>query len=96
AKHHEKLDGTGYPFGVKVDEIPLQSRILAIADVFEALTAHDRPYKKAMPISQALKILGFMQKDGHIDKDIYELFVQKKIYKDYAQRELKPEQLDCD
>lgn len=96
AKHHEKLDGSGYPFGSKAEEIPYQARILAIADIFEALTAHDRPYKKAMPISQALKILGFMEKDKHIDKDIYELFIQQKIYREYAKRELKPEQLDCD
>ncbi len=96
AKHHEKLDGTGYPFGSKADEIPYQARILAIADVFEALTAKDRPYKKAMPLSQALKIMGFMRKDRHIDGDILDLFIQKKLYLEYAKRELNPEQIDCD
>jgi len=96
AKHHEKLDGTGYPFGSKAEEIPYQARILAIADVFEALTAKDRPYKKAMPLSQALKIMGFMRKDGHIDGDILDLFIRKKIYLQYAKRELNPEQIDCD
>lgn len=96
AMHHEKLDGTGYPFGVKAEDIPLQARIIAIADVFEALTAKDRPYKKAMPVSQALKILGFMRKDGHIDGDILDLFIEKRLYRQYAFEELNPEQLDCD
>lgn len=96
AKHHEKLDGTGYPFKCKAEDIPYQARIMAVADIFEALTARDRPYKKAMPLSQALKIMGFMKKDNHIDPDIFDLFVEKKIYKEYAQRELNPEQIDCD
>ncbi len=95
AKHHEKLDGTGYPFASKAEDIPIQARILAIADIFEALTAKDRPYKKAMPVSQALKILGFMRKDGHIDGDILDLFLEKKLYSKYALEELNPEQLDC-
>ncbi|MCX8069881.1 MAG: HD domain-containing protein, partial [Thermodesulfovibrionales bacterium] len=96
AKHHEKLDGTGYPFKSKAEDIPYQARIMAIADIFEALTARDRPYKKAMPLSQALKIMGFMKKDNHIDPDIFDLFIEQKIYKDYAQKELNPEQIDCD
>jgi len=96
SKHHEKLDGTGYPFKSKAEDIPYQARIMAIADIFEALTAKDRPYKKAMPLSQALKIMGFMKKDNHIDGDIFDLFIEKKIYKKYAERELNPEQVDCD
>lgn len=88
AGHHEKLDGSGYPLGLKADDIPIQSRIIAIADVFEALTARDRPYKGPMTISQALKILGFMKNDGHIDPDIYNLFVEEKLYQKYSEQEL--------
>ncbi|TAN44499.1 MAG: GAF domain-containing protein [Nitrospirae bacterium] len=95
AQHHEKLDGTGYPFGKKAEELAYQSRIIAIADIFEALTASDRPYKKPMPISQALKILGFMKKDGHIDPDILDFFINEKIYREYADKEIKPSQIDC-
>lgn len=93
--HHEKLDGTGYPFGLKADKISYPARIIAIADIFEALTAKDRPYKKPMPLSNALKILSFMKKDGHIDGDILELFINEKIYLDYAKQELDPGQIDC-
>lgn len=95
AAHHEKLDGTGYPFGLKGEQLSLPARIIAIADIFEALTARDRPYKKPMHVSQALKILGFMKKDGHIDGDILDLFIQEKIYCDYAEKELDAGQLDC-
>ncbi|MDD5171059.1 MAG: HD domain-containing protein, partial [Syntrophales bacterium] len=94
AAHHERMNGTGYPNGLKGDEISLQSRILALADVFEALTAKDRPYKKAITLSQAIKIIGFMVKDGHIDPDLFDLFVKERIYSDYVKRELMPEQLD--
>ena len=92
--HHEKLDGTGYPLGLKADELPLQARIMAIADVFEALTAGDRPYKKPMKLSQAVKILGFMKNDKHIDPDIFDLFIKEGIFQDYAKIELRPEQID--
>lgn len=88
AGHHEKLDGTGYPEHLAGDKIPLQSRILAIADVFEALTARDRPYKKAMSLDEALRILGFMKKDGHIDPDLYDLFITTGVYDAYAKTEL--------
>jgi HD-GYP domain-containing protein (c-di-GMP phosphodiesterase class II) len=94
AAHHEKMDGTGYPNGLKGDEIPLQSRILALADVFEALTAKDRPYKKGKTLSEALKIMSFMIKDGHIDKDLFELCIRENIYLDYAKKELLPQQID--
>jgi HD-GYP domain-containing protein (c-di-GMP phosphodiesterase class II) len=94
ASHHEKLNGTGYPFGYKDADIPLQSRILAIADIFEALTACDRPYRKSKPLSEALKIMSFMVKDGHIDKELFDLFIKEKIYLDYARQELSPQQID--
>lgn len=92
--HHEKLDGTGYPLGLKADELPLQARIMAIADVFEALTAGDRPYKQPMKLSQAVKILGFMKNDQHIDPDIFDLFIKEGVFQDYAKIELRPEQID--
>ena len=91
--HHENIDGSGYPFGLKDDEIPLQSKIIALADVFEALTA-DRPYRKGKTLSEALKMMGSMVKDKQIDKDLFEFFVQEKIYAVYAKRELMPQQLD--
>ncbi|BCB95428.1 phosphohydrolase [Dissulfurispira thermophila] len=94
AAHHERLDGTGYPFGLKAEQLPYQARIIAIADIFEALTAKDRPYKKPMSVSQALKIMNFMKKDGHIDPDIFDLFVNEKIYEDYASRELDESQIN--
>ncbi|MCF8068440.1 MAG: GAF domain-containing protein [Desulfobacterales bacterium] len=92
--HHEKIDGTGYPLGLSGEKLSLQGRIMAIADIFEALTAKDRPYKKPMPLSQAVKIMGFMKKDRHIDADIHDLFIDDKIYYDYAKKELNPEQID--
>ena len=92
--HHENIDGSGYPFGLKGDEIPLQSRIIAIADVFEALTARDRPHRNAMTLSEAFNIMESMVKDNHIDKDLFEFFVKEKIYTDYAKRELMPQQMD--
>jgi HD-GYP domain-containing protein (c-di-GMP phosphodiesterase class II) len=94
AAHHENIDGSGYPFGLKGDEIPLQSRIIAIVDIFEALTAKDRPYKKGKTLSEALKIMGFMVHDNHIDKDLFEFFTKEKLYVDYAKRELTPQQID--
>jgi HD-GYP domain-containing protein (c-di-GMP phosphodiesterase class II) len=94
AAHHENIDGSGYPFGLKGNEIPLQSRIIAIVDIFEALTAKDRPYKKGKTLSEAFKIMEFMAKDNHIDKDLFEFFIKEKIYADYAKRELMPQQID--
>jgi HD-GYP domain-containing protein (c-di-GMP phosphodiesterase class II) len=94
AGHHEKLDGSGYPRGLEAELLPLQSRILAVADVFEALTARDRPYKKPMKLSMAVKILGFMRKDGHIDGHILDLFLSSGAYKAYAEQHLDPSQTD--
>jgi HD-GYP domain-containing protein (c-di-GMP phosphodiesterase class II) len=92
--HHEKLDGSGYPRGISQKDLSIQSRIMAIADIFEALTAKDRPYKKPMKLSEAIKILGFMKKDKHIDPDIYDLFLQDRVYYDYAKKEMRPDQVD--
>ena len=92
--HHEQLDGTGYPRGLKREQLSIQDRILAIADVFEALTAADRPYKVAKTLSESLQILAFMVKDEHLDGALFKLFVDSKAYLDYAKRHLKPEQID--
>ena len=92
--HHEKLDGTGYPIGLTKDEMTVQARIMAIADIFEALTAKDRPYKKGKTLSQAMRILGFMKNDAHIDVDLFDIFVKEKIYLQYAEGFLDPEQID--
>ncbi len=92
--HHEKMDGTGYPKGLKRDEMSIQARMVAIADIFEALTAGDRPYKKAMPMSQALTILGRMKLDNHIDPDLYDVFMWEKVYQKYADDYLGAEQCD--
>jgi len=81
SSHHERLNGTGHPLGLKGDEISLQARILALADVFEALTAEDRPYRKSNTLSQAIKTLGFMVRDNHLDADIFDLFVKEKLWK---------------
>lgn len=94
AAHHEKLDGTGYPQRLSRAEISVQARIMAIADIFEALTAPDRPYKKPMKLSQAIKIMGFMKKDHHIDPDIFDLFMQSGLPLDYAHKEMNPDQID--
>ncbi len=96
AGHHEKLNGSGYPRGLNEKELPLQSRIMAIADIFEALTAKDRPYKEPMKLSQALKILEYMKKDNHIDTDILDLFFSKRLYYSYAKKEMNPEQIDIE
>jgi HD-GYP domain-containing protein (c-di-GMP phosphodiesterase class II) len=79
--HHEKLDGSGYPKGLKSKDIPLPSKIMAIADIYDALTAADRPYKKAVPLEKALDILNFEAKDGYIDTNLLELFKKNEVYK---------------
>lgn len=92
--HHEKMDGTGYPNKLTRDQMSVQARMIAIADVFEALTASDRPYKKAMPLSQSLKILGQMKLDNHVDADLFDIFINEKIYLDYARQYLGKNQID--
>ncbi len=96
SSHHEKLDGTGYPNHLSKKDLALQSRILAIADIFEALTAKDRPYRDPMKISQAVKIMKFMKNDNHIDGDIYDFFVNNGVFKEYADQHLNPLQMDMD
>lgn len=92
--HHETLIGTGYPRKLSKGEMSVPARIMALADVFEALTAADRPYKKPKTLSDSIKILSFMVKDQHIDPDLFRLLLESGIYRDYAERFLKPEQLD--
>lgn len=93
--HHERMDGKGYPKGLTRAQMSVQARIMGIADIFEALTAADRPYKKAMRLSTALSILGRMATDGHIDPDLFQVFVRERVYMTYAQRFLAPEQIDA-
>jgi hypothetical protein len=92
--HHEHMDGSGYPRGLTGEQMSVQARAMAIADVFEALTAADRPYKKAMKLSLALNILGRMSEDGKVDPDLFEIFIRDGVYLQYARTFLDPEQLD--
>ncbi|MDQ6951221.1 MAG: HD domain-containing phosphohydrolase [Mariprofundales bacterium] len=94
--HHEKMDGTGYPLGLKREEMSIEARMLGIADIFEALTACDRPYKDGMPLSRVIQIMGFMKKEHHIDPDLFDEFVIRKVYLQYAKTYLKPELIDMD
>jgi len=92
--HHEKLDGSGYPLHLNRDKLNIQARILAVADIFEALSALDRPYKKPMTLSRTVKILEQMGKDGQIDKDIIKIFFKSKAHIEYAKKHLSREQMD--
>ena len=92
--HHETMDGKGYPKRLTRDDMSLTARIMAIADIFEALTASDRPYKKAKTLSEAIRIMSFMRNDNHIDPDLFELFLTSGIYKHYGELFLSQEQLD--
>lgn len=92
--HHEKMDGTGYPKKLNGHEMSVPARIMAIADVFEALTAADRPYKQPKKLSESMKILSFMVQDQHLDGELFRLFLESGVYKDYANKFLLPEQLD--
>ena len=92
--HHEKMDGTGYPKGLRKEDMSVQARIMAVADIFEALTASDRPYKPGKKLSECLQIMVGMKKDNHIDPDIFDIFVKNKVYMDYAEEFLSPEQID--
>jgi len=93
--HHERMDGRGYPKGLKREQMSVQARIMGIADVFEALTAGDRPYKKGYTLSQALTILGKMKLDGHIDSDLFDVFLHAGVWREYAARFLSEEQIDA-
>jgi len=92
--HHETLIGTGYPRQLSKKDLSIPARIMAIADIFEALTASDRPYKKAKTLSTSIKIMSFMVKDQHIDADLFKLFLSSGVYKTYANEHLAPEQID--
>jgi HD-GYP domain-containing protein (c-di-GMP phosphodiesterase class II) len=92
--HHEKMDGTGYPNQLNGEQMSIPARMIAIADIFEALTAGDRPYKKGMLLSQALKILGRMKVEKHIDPDLFDVFMNQKIYLKYANEYLSKDQID--
>jgi len=78
--HHERLNGTGYPHRLRAEEIPLQSKMMSVSDIFDALTASDRPYKKAVPVDRALDILGFEVKDQHVDADLVRVFIEAKVW----------------
>ena len=92
--HHEKMDGAGYPKGLKADQMSPQAKIMAIADIYEALTAADRPYKEGKKLSQAMRIMGFMKNDYHIDEDLFEIFVNSGVYKKYAKDHVASNQID--
>jgi len=92
--HHEKLDGTGYPRKLNADDLSIPERVMGIADIFEALTASDRPYKKAKTLNESVHILSFMRNDGHICPDLFDLFLTSGIYLKYAEEHLSPDQID--
>ena len=92
--HHEKIGGGGYPFGLKGDEISFEARIIAVADIFEALTASDRPYKEPNTLNQSIRILSFMVKDGELDKDLVKFFINNNLHLDYAKDNLLEHQID--
>jgi HD-GYP domain-containing protein (c-di-GMP phosphodiesterase class II) len=93
--HHERVDGKGYPRGLKREQMSVQARVMGIADIFEALTAKDRPYKKGKTLSESLEILGKFSLNGHIDPDLFDIFVRKKVYQRYAEMFLDKEQVDA-
>lgn len=92
--HHERVDGKGYPNGLKGSQMSVPAKIMAIADIFEALTASDRPYKEPKKLSEVLTIMQDMKNNGHIDPDLYEIFINSKVYMEYALQYLKSSQID--
>jgi HD-GYP domain-containing protein (c-di-GMP phosphodiesterase class II) len=92
--HHERMDGKGYPRGLTREQMSVQARVMGIADIFEALTARDRPYKKGKTLSESLGILGRMKLNGHVDPDLFDIFVRDKVYLRYAREFLDPDQID--
>ena len=92
--HHERMDGKGYPKGLTREQMSVQARCMGIADIFEALTARDRPYKKGKTLSEALTILGKFRLNGHIDPDLFDVFMWEKVYEKYAREFMPPEQID--
>jgi len=92
--HHERMDGKGYPKGLTRDQMSVQARVMGIADIFEALTASDRPYKKAMSLSLAMSIMENMKNDGHIDPELFEIFKEYRLHIRYAHEFLDNHQID--
>jgi len=92
--HHERMDGKGYPRGLTREQMSVQARMMGIADIFEALTAKDRPYKKGKTLTESLTILGKFKLGGHIDPDLFDVFIREKVYLDYGKQFLSPEQID--
>ena len=92
--HHERMDGKGYPRGLKREEMSVQARVMGIADIFEALTARDRPYKKGKTLTESLQILGKFKEGGHIDPDLFDVFIRRKVYQRYAEQFLDANQID--
>ena len=92
--HHERMDGKGYPRGLTRDQMSVQARVMGIADIFEALTAKDRPYKRGKTLSDSLKILGNFKLNGHIDSDLFDVFIRRKVYQRYAEQFLDRDQID--
>jgi HD-GYP domain-containing protein (c-di-GMP phosphodiesterase class II) len=92
--HHERMDGKGYPRGLTREQMSVPARVMAIADIFEALTARDRPYKKGKTLSESLHILGKFALNGHIDPDLFDIFVREKVYLKFGRKNLDPSQLD--
>ncbi|MBE0614773.1 MAG: GAF domain-containing protein [Burkholderiales bacterium] len=92
--HHERMDGKGYPRGLTRDQMSVQARVMGIADIFEALTARDRPYKKGKTLTESLQILGKFKEGGHIDPDLFDVFVRQKVYLRYAEQFLDKNQID--
>lgn len=92
--HHERMDGSGYPAGLAGENLSIEARVMCIADIFEALTASDRPYKQPMPLSKALAILADMVQRGHLDRDLFTVFLRRGVYRTYARRFLSETQVD--
>jgi HD-GYP domain-containing protein (c-di-GMP phosphodiesterase class II) len=92
--HHERMDGRGYPRGLRRDQMSVQARVMGIADIFEALTARDRPYKKGKTLTEALTILGRFKLNGHIDPDLFDIFIRERVYLKYAEQFLDADQID--
>ncbi|MBY0265381.1 MAG: HD domain-containing protein, partial [Burkholderiales bacterium] len=92
--HHERMDGKGYPRGLLREQMSVQARCMGIADIFEALTAKDRPYKKGKTLTESLTILGKFKLNGHIDPDLFDVFIWEKVYERYAREFMSPEQID--
>ena len=92
--HHEKMDGTGYPRGLRQDQMSPVARMMAIADIFEALTAVDRPYKTGKTLSESIRIMARMAREQHIDPELFDLFLRAGVYREYAERFMRPEQID--